>query len=46
MKLSIDSKIKLNDGNEMPILGLGTWLAKGKDVKGAVLNALAAGKQI
>ena len=43
MKLLMDSKIMLNDGNKMPVLGLGTWLAKGEDVKKAVLTALDAG---
>ena len=43
MKFLMDSKIVLNDGNKMPVLGLGTWLAKGKDVKEAVLTALDAG---
>lgn len=35
--------IKLNDGNLMPMLGLGTWNAQGKELKEAVKYAIYAG---
>jgi len=42
--LKIDSKIKLNNGVEMPILGLGTYqMASGREAKEAILSALEAG---
>ncbi|HLC77105.1 MAG TPA: aldo/keto reductase [archaeon] len=46
MRLKIDSTMALNDGNKMPVLGLGTWKAKGKDVENAVLDALKAGYRL
>jgi len=36
-------KIKLNTGNEMPQIGIGTWQATGDPVVQAVKDALAAG---
>ncbi|MHA1340749.1 MAG: aldo/keto reductase [Promethearchaeota archaeon] len=42
-RLSLGSKIKLNNGVEIPILGLGTWQAYGKEVKDAVKYALEIG---
>lgn len=35
--------VKLNNGKEMPIVGLGTWLSEPKDVYNAVLTALKNG---
>ncbi len=44
MKLTLSSKVKLNNGTEMPLLGLGTWmLAEGKEAEQAVGWALEAG---
>ena len=43
MELSINSTIKLNNDVKIPVLGLGTWQIKGKDVINAVLWALEAG---
>lgn len=42
--LKIDSKVKLNNGVEMPIFGLGTFQAQsGKEARDAVLHALQVG---
>ncbi len=35
--------VKLNNGQEMPIIGLGTWLSKPEEVYNAVLTALKNG---
>ena len=44
MKLTIETKIKLNDGHIMPQLGLGVWQTRaGATCKAAVLAALEAG---
>jgi diketogulonate reductase-like aldo/keto reductase len=43
MKYSISSKIQLNSGVEIPILGLGTWRAEGKECSQAILWAFEAG---
>ena len=40
---TIESAIKLKNNGEIPILGLGTWLADGKECTQAVLWALDAG---
>ncbi|MFX0007321.1 MAG: aldo/keto reductase [Promethearchaeota archaeon] len=42
MKLSIDSKIDLNNGVKIPILGLGTWKLVGKTAYDSVKWALEA----
>lgn len=43
-ELRIDTKVKLNNGVEMPIFGLGTYQAQsGKETRDAVLYALHAG---
>lgn len=36
-------KVKLNDGNEIPIFGLGTWKSQPNAVKNAVIDAVKAG---
>jgi len=36
-------KVKLNDGNEIPIFGLGTWKSQPDAVKNAVIDAVKAG---
>ena len=38
--------IKLNDGNKMPLLGLGTFLLSPKDAEEAVYNALKDGYRL
>jgi len=44
MKLTIETKIKLNDGRLMPRLGLGVWQTRsGATCEAAVLAALEAG---
>lgn len=43
-KLFLESKIKLNNGAEIPVLGLGVWkMREGREVENAVLRALEAG---
>ncbi|MCD4752667.1 MAG: aldo/keto reductase [Anaerolineaceae bacterium] len=43
MALTINSKIKLNNGVEMPLLGFGTFRAEGKDSRRSVREAIDAG---
>ncbi|MFX0010664.1 MAG: aldo/keto reductase [Candidatus Hermodarchaeota archaeon] len=43
MVLKINSKVKLNNGVSMPILGLGTWNLRGKEASRAILWALEIG---
>ena len=43
MQLNADSKLRLNNSIEIPMLGLGTWQATGDDVYNAVILALKAG---
>src|SRR5512132_786180 len=44
MKLTIDSRLELNDGHTIPRLGLGVWLiSSGKSCESAVRAALDAG---
>ncbi len=44
MGLTLDTKLTLNNGVEIPVLGLGTYLSSdGEGTKRAVLEALAAG---
>ncbi|KAI0710188.1 Aldo/keto reductase [Earliella scabrosa] len=43
MGLSLDSKLKLRDGNEIPILGFGTYEMEGEQCYTAVRWALEAG---
>ena len=47
VELSIDTKLKLNNGIEMPIFGLGTYQAgKGEETQQAVLHALEVGYRL
>ena len=39
-KEDIDMYVTLNDGNQMPILGLGTWTLKGQTCEDSVYHAL------
>jgi len=39
----LNQKIKLNNGVEIPTIGLGTWLVKNEDVTEVVLNGLKVG---
>lgn len=41
--MDITTKARLNNGVEMPMLGLGTWVLTGEDAENAVLYALEAG---
>ncbi|MEA3327302.1 MAG: aldo/keto reductase [Chloroflexota bacterium] len=43
MKKTISSRTTLNDGTEIPFLGLGTWQSMGKDCEFAVETALRNG---
>lgn len=46
-KITFDTKVKLNNGVEMPILGLGTsQINNGKEAEGAVLYALKTGYRL
>lgn len=45
--INIDTKVRLNNGVEMPIFGLGTYQSRrGKETKEAVLAALEAGYRL
>lgn len=47
MDLGIDSRLKLNDGNEIPVLGLGVWRASpGRETQGAVRAAMDLGYRL
>lgn len=41
--MSAIPKVQLNDGTEIPILGLGTWKSQPNEVKNAVIAAVEAG---
>jgi diketogulonate reductase-like aldo/keto reductase len=46
-EIKIDTKVKLNNGVEMPIFGLGTFqMRSGKETQQAVLHALEAGYRL
>lgn len=47
MGLSLDSRVTLNDGTKMPVLGLGVWQASaGKETRTAVRTALDVGYRL
>lgn len=46
MELNIDSRIELNNGIHIPIIGLGTWLLNGKSAYNAVSWALEMGYRL
>src|SRR5256712_4800766 len=47
MSLAIGSRVTLNDGNKMPVLGLGMWQAgSGKETRKAVATALEIGYRL
>jgi len=47
MSLSLGSRVTLNDGNKMPVLGLGMWQAgSGKETRKAVAYALQIGYRL
>jgi len=47
MALTLQSRLRLNDGNQMPILGLGVWqVAPGKETRRAVGSALEIGYRL
>lgn len=41
--MAYDERIRLNDGNSIPALGLGTWLIDDADAARAVEDAVAVG---
>lgn len=43
MTTKLAPKVRLNDGTEMPVLGLGTWKSKRGEVEQAVRDAIDAG---
>ncbi len=47
MKLKIDTRVKLNNGVEMPMLGLGVWnMSQGKETQNAIKWALECGYRL
>jgi diketogulonate reductase-like aldo/keto reductase len=46
MELNLNSRLKLNNNIEIPIIGLGTWAMSGKQAYQAVLWALEAGYRL
>ena len=43
-ELKLDSRIRLHDGNQMPLFGLGVWAAEpGRETYDAVVHALKTG---
>jgi diketogulonate reductase-like aldo/keto reductase len=44
--LNFSTKVKLNNGVEMPILGLGTWQMHGRSVERSILYALEIGYRL
>src|SRR5712692_297147 len=47
MALSLQSRVTLNDGSNMPVLGLGVWqAAAGKETRKAVAHALETGYRL
>ena len=46
MKLGLETRVPLNHGGEMPVLGLGVWEAPGKKCVEAVKHALRVGYRL
>src|SRR3972149_4742988 len=46
MALRLDSRVRLRHGNQMPVLGLGVWQARGKACAAAVRSALNLGYRL
>ncbi len=46
MDLNINSTLKLNNGIDIPIIGLGTWALTGKNVYNSVLYSLEVGYRL
>lgn len=46
MPLSLQSRVRLNTGREMPVLGLGVWQVRGPTAERAVRSALEAGYRL
>jgi diketogulonate reductase-like aldo/keto reductase len=46
MTLSLASRVRLNDGNQMPLFGLGVWQASPEDTRYAVSKALETGYRL
>jgi diketogulonate reductase-like aldo/keto reductase len=46
LELKLESKIKLNNGQLMPIFGLGTWNLNGKTAYKAIIGALDLGYRL
>jgi diketogulonate reductase-like aldo/keto reductase len=46
MKLTIETKLTLNDGHSIPQLGLGVWQTRGATCEAAVLAALETGYRL
>ncbi|HLB67337.1 MAG TPA: hypothetical protein VJN63_02490 [Thermoplasmata archaeon] len=47
MAVTLQSRIQLNNGVEMPVLGLGVWnIAAGRATQAAVRNALESGYRL
>ena len=46
LDINLNSKVKLNNGVEMPLFGLGTWALRGRRGSQAILWALEAGYKL
>lgn len=43
---SLSTRVRLSDGNLVPILGLGTWMAEKDACKNAALHAISVGYRL
>ena len=41
--MNVSSTFKLNNGNEMPVMALGSWDSRGDEAYQACLDALSSG---
>jgi methylglyoxal/glyoxal reductase len=46
MSFTLQSRVSLNDGNKMPVLGLGVWQASPREARKAVAYALEVGYRL